>query len=162
MLRSRFSAALYLALVFLSGALVGGFAYRLYLVNTVSATVSRRLDPVEWRKRYLDEMRSQVHTDGDQEAQINQILDETDAAFAKIREQEKQKYQDEQNAQNAKILELLRPDQRPLYSKLRAEREARRRARTPLKKPDQVRRWCNHCSRDPLGALASSISAPRV
>jgi len=134
MLRSRFSAALYLVLVFLSGALLGGFAYRLYSASTVSATVAqRRPDPVEWRKRYMDEMRTRVRTDADQEAQINQILDETGAAFAKIREQEKQKYQDEQNAQIAKIFELLRPDQRPLYSKLRAEREARRKAQQTKK-----------------------------
>jgi len=128
MLRSRFSAALYLVLVFLSGALVGGFTYRLYSVNTVTATVSRRLDPVEWRKRYMDEMRAQVHTDADQEAQINQILDETEAAFAKIRGGERQKYQEEQNAQIEKIFQLLRPEQRPLYTKLRAEREARRKS----------------------------------
>jgi hypothetical protein len=132
MIRSKFTAALYLVLVFLSGALVGGFAYRLYSVNTVTA-VSRRPDPVEWRKRYMDEMRTQVHTDADQEAQINQILDETGAAFATIRGEEKQKYQDEQNAQIAKIFTLLRPDQRPLYSKLRAEREARRKAQPTRK-----------------------------
>src|SRR5215475_10545342 len=106
MLRSRFSAALYLVLVFLSGSLVGGFAYRLYSASTVSATlVPRRPDPVEWRKRYMDEMRDKVKTDADQEAQINQILDETGAAFAKIRDREKQEYQDEQNAQIAKIFE---------------------------------------------------------
>jgi len=133
MLRSKWSAALYLVLVFISGALVGGFAYRLYAVNTVTATVGRRVDPVEWRKRYMDEMRTQVHTDADQEGQINQILDETGAAFGKIREREKQAYQDEQNAQIAKIFELLRPDQRPLYAKLRAEREARRKAQQTKK-----------------------------
>ena len=126
MMRSKLTAALYLALVFASGALVGGFAYRLYSVNTVTATVSKRPDPVEWRKRYMDEMRTQVKTDADQEAQINQILDETGAAFAQIREREKQEYQTEQNAQIAKIFTLLRPDQKPLYAKLRAEREARR------------------------------------
>jgi hypothetical protein len=133
MLRSRFSAALYLVLVFLSGALLGGFAYRLYSANTVSATAGRRPDPVEWRKRYMDEMQTRVHTDADQDAQINQILDETRAAFDKIREQEKQKYQDEQNAQIAKIFQLLRPDQRPLYAKLRAEREARRKPQATKK-----------------------------
>ena len=126
MLRSRFSAALYLVLVFLSGALLGGFAYRLYSVNTVTATVPRRPDPVEWRKRYMEEMRTQVHIDQDQDGQISQILDETRAAVNKIREQEKQKYQDEQNAQIARIFQLLRPDQRPLYAKMRADREARR------------------------------------
>jgi hypothetical protein len=126
MMRSKFTAALYLALVFVSGALVGGFAYRLYSVNTVTATVSKRTDPVEWRKRYMDEMRTQVKTDADQEAQINQILDETGAAFAQIRDREKKEYQTEQNAQIAKIFDLLHPDQKPLYAKLRAEREARR------------------------------------
>lgn len=128
MLRSKFSAALYLVLVFLSGALVGGFAYRLYSVNTVTATVGRRPDPVEWRKRYMDEMRTQVHIDADQEAQINQILDQTRDAFAQIRSREKKAYQSEQNAQIGKIFELLRPDQRPLYTTLRAQREARRKA----------------------------------
>lgn len=133
MLRSRLSAALYLLLVFVSGALVGGFAYRLYSANTVTATASRRLDPVEWRRRYMNEMRTQVHTDASQEAQINQILDETGAAFAQIREREKQAYQNEQNAQIAKIFDLLRPDQKPLYAKLRAEREARRKAQQDQK-----------------------------
>jgi hypothetical protein len=133
MMRSKLSAALYLALVFLSGSLVGAFAYRLYSASTVSATVSRRLDPVEWRRRYMQEMRTQVGTDADQEAQINQILDETGAAFAQIRAREKQAYQSEQDVQIAKILALLRPDQRPLYAKLRAEREARRKAQQSKK-----------------------------
>lgn len=131
MIRSRFSAVLYLALVFVSGALFGGFAYRLYSVNTVSATVVPRPDPVEWRKRYMNEMRAYVHTNPDEEAQINQILDETGAAFAQIREREKQAYQNEQDAQIAKIFQLLHPDQRPLYAKLRALREARRKAQQP-------------------------------
>lgn len=128
MLRSKWSAVLYLVLVFLSGALVGGFSYRLYSVNTVTAGVPQRVDPVEWRKRYMDEMRTRVHTTADQEAQINQILDETGAAFAQIRDRERQEYQNEQNAQIAKIFELLHPDQRALYATLRAEREARRKA----------------------------------
>jgi len=128
MLRSKWSAVFYLVLVFVSGALVGGFSYRLYSVNTVTAGATTRVDPVEWRKRYMEEMRTRVHTDADEEAQINQILDETGAAFGKIREREKMEYQNEQNAQIAKIFELLRPEQRPLYAKLRAEREARRKA----------------------------------
>lgn len=133
MLRSKWSAAFYLVLVFLSGALVGGFSYRLYSAATVTAGVPSRPDPVEWRKRYMDEMRTRVHTDADQEAQINQILDDTRAAFDKIRDRERQAYQDEQNAQIAKIFELLHPDQRPLYTKLRAEREARRKAQQSKK-----------------------------
>lgn len=133
MLRSKWSAAIYLVLVFVSGALVGGFSYRLYSVNTVAA-VAPRVDLVEWRKRYMDEIHTRVHTTVDQETQINQIFDETGAGFAKIREREKQEYQNEQNSQIAKIFELLRPDQRPLYATLRAEREARRKAQQNSKK----------------------------
>ena len=133
MLRSKLSAALYLVLVFLSGTLVGGFAYRLYSVNTVTATVSRRPDPVEWRKRYMEEMRTQVKTNADQEAQIDKILDETRAAFAEIHEREKQEAQKMQDAQIARIFDLLRPDQKPLYAKLRAEREQRRKAQQDKK-----------------------------
>jgi hypothetical protein len=81
----------------------------------------------------MQEMRTQVRTDADQEAQINQILDETGAAFAQIRAREKQAYQSEQDVQIAKIFALLRPDQRPLYAKLRAEREARRKAQQSKK-----------------------------
>jgi len=114
--------------VFLSGALVGGFTYRLYAVNTVSAVVPRRPDPVEWRQRYMEEMRTQVKVDADQEAQINQILDETGAAFAQIHDREKQEYQKEQDSQIAKIFALLRSDQKPLYKQLREERERRRQA----------------------------------
>jgi hypothetical protein len=128
MLRSKWSAAFYLVLVFLSGALVGGFSYRLYSVKTVTASVPNRPDPVEWRKRYMNEIHAQVHTDADQDAQINQILDETKANVGKIFERERQEAQDEQNRQIAKIFQVLRPDQRPLYAKLRAEREARRKA----------------------------------
>jgi hypothetical protein len=133
MLRSKWSAVFYLVLVFISGALVGGFSYRLYSVNTVTAGATGRVDPVEWRKRYMDEMHTRVHTDAAQEAQINQILDDTRAGFAKIRDREKQEYQNEQNAQIARIFELLRPDQRPLYATLRTEREARRKAQQPKK-----------------------------
>lgn len=131
MLKSRFSAALYLVLVFLSGALVGGFTYRLYSVNSVTATANRRTDPDEWRKRYMDEFRSYVHIDADQEAQINQILDDTRAEFKQIRSREKKEYQSSQDQNIAKIFSLLRPDQRPLYAKLRAIREARRKAGQP-------------------------------
>ena len=129
MLRSKWSAVFYLVLVFISGALVGGFSYRLYSVNTVTAT--RRTDPDEWRKHYMDEFRSYVHIDADQEAQINQILDETRADFKQIRAREKKEYQASQDQNIAKIFSLLRPDQRPLYAKLRAIREARRRAGQP-------------------------------
>ena len=73
--RAKFTAAVYLLLVFLSGAMVGAFVHRLYMVKTVLSTgvvdpAPRRLGPAEWRKHTIEELHTKVK------------LDETANAFA--------------------------------------------------------------------------------
>jgi hypothetical protein len=122
--KSRLTAALYLSLVFLSGALVGGLSYRLYAVNSVSAiTGSPKPTPEEARRRYMDSIRAKVNLDEQQVEQVNQILDETRAQFDQVRGKMHAESQAIQNRQVEEITAILRDDQKPLYAAFREERE---------------------------------------
>ena len=122
--KSRVSAAIYLSLVFLSGALVGGLSYRLYAVSSVSAiTGSPRPSPEEARRRYLDAIRTQVKLDQQQIEQVNRILDQTRAQFEEVRGKMHAEGQAIQNRQVEEINSILRDDQKPLYAAFRTERE---------------------------------------
>jgi hypothetical protein len=125
--KSRFSAALYLFLVFLSGALVGGLSYRLYAVSTVNAiTGGPKLSPEEARRRYMENVREKVKLDDRQVEQVNQILDDTRAQFNEIRGKMRAEGQAINNRQIERISAILREDQKPLYAAFRAERERMR------------------------------------
>ena len=120
----RFSAALSLLLVFLSGALVGALAYRAYIVNpNRTAAAPRQPGPEDWRKRYVDDMRTHVQMDDQQVVQLEQILDETGAAVRKNLIDVHKLNEDLHAQQIDRIKNMLRPEQRPLYEKLRQERE---------------------------------------
>jgi hypothetical protein len=124
MTKSRLSAAVYLSLVFLSGALVGGLSYRLYAVNSVSAiTGSSRPSPEEARRRYMDSIRARVKLDEQQIEQVNRILDQTRAQFDQVRGKMHAEGQAIQNRQVEEITAILRDDQKPLYAAFREERE---------------------------------------
>src|ERR1022692_3771055 len=60
MRRSNFVTLLYLLVVFASGAMVGGFANRLYMAKTVTATVNAPPSRAELRKQYIQDMRSRL------------------------------------------------------------------------------------------------------
>ena len=122
--KSRFSAALYLCLVFLSGALVGGLSYRLYAVSSVNAiSGASKLSPDDMRRRYIDSIREKVKLDDQQVQQVNQILDETRSQFNDIRNKMRSEGQAINNSQVEKITAVLHDDQKPLYAAFRAERE---------------------------------------
>jgi len=120
----RFSAALSVLLVFLSGALVGALAYRAYMINpNRAAAAPRQPGPEDWRKRYVDDMRTKVQVDDQQVVQLEQILDETGAAVRKNLINVHKLNEDLHTQQIDRITAMLRPEQRPLYEKLRQERE---------------------------------------
>jgi hypothetical protein len=128
--KSRFSAAIYLSLVFLSGVLVGGLSYRLYAVNTVNAVNGGgrppRLNPEEARRHYMDEIRTKVKLDESQMQQVNQILDETRTQFDQIRQKMNAEGRAIYELQGEKIGAILRDDQKPLFAEFRADRERER------------------------------------
>lgn len=122
--KSKLSAVVYLLLVFLSGALVGSLSYRLYAMNTVSASSGvPKASPEEFRRHYIEGMRTKVNLDEKQIEQVNQILDETRAQFDKMRSKMRADGQSIQNQQVAQITAILREDQKDNYAAFRAERE---------------------------------------
>lgn len=118
---SRGGVALYVALIFFSGLVLGALGHRLYTVNSVGAD-SRR-SPDEWRKRYTSEMQSRLHLSAQQVGQLNTILDETRTAFHQAREKMRPEMESIREMQFAKIRAILDNSQKAEYEKMRAERE---------------------------------------
>jgi hypothetical protein len=128
--KSRLSAFISLMLVFLSGALVGAFGHRLYMVNTVlMAPRPTRPSPEEMRKRQVEDVRSRLKLDDQQVAQYNAILDTTRQQFDQLHDKLNAEGRSIHDQQVEKVNAILRPDQKPLYEKWRAEREAERKRR---------------------------------
>jgi hypothetical protein len=129
MKRTTLSTAIYVLLVFLSGAVVGAFAHRLYVVNTV---VSAKPDEV--RHHILEEMRTRLSLSDVQVGQLNAIMDSTKARYHEVKErweqQSRQAAKPELKAitedQAEKIKAILSEPQRAEYEKYRAERQKRR------------------------------------
>ena len=134
MANTKLSAFFSLLLVFLSGVLVGGFAYRVYSTTAVVAPSNskgpeEKRDPEAIRKRNIDEMTQEVHLDPQQVVQAEKIYDHTREQFDQVfqkRDAEGRAIFDDQVAQ---IKAMLRPDQLPLYEALHAKHEAERKAR---------------------------------
>lgn len=127
--KTKFSAGLYLLLVFLSGALVGSLSYRLYSVKTVNAitTGAPKQSPAEFRRQYLESLRQRVHLDAQQVEQVNQILDETRAQFDEVRAKSRAEMQAIEKQRIERTNAILRDDQKSAYAAYRVEREKLRR-----------------------------------
>ena len=133
MLRSRWSAFVYLVIVFASGILVGVVSHRLYVTNTASAnTAPRTMD--EFRKRYLGEMKEKVGANDRQLDTVARILDETKQKFDALHAQEKPLHDKIQQDQVDAIRALLTDQQKIAYDEWRAERERRRQLAIAQKK----------------------------
>jgi Spy/CpxP family protein refolding chaperone len=119
---SRWKVALYVGLVFVSGALLGAFSHRLYTVSGVSANAPR--NPEEFRKRYMEEMKSRLKLTADQVTKLSAILDETRARVRSTRESIEPEIRQIRDEQQEKVHQILSAEQRPEYDKMRQEREA--------------------------------------
>ena len=130
--KSKLSAFLSLLLVFISGAVVGCLAYRLYMVKTVYTTNTpppRRPSPEEVRKRIVDELKTKVHLDDQQVSAVNRMMDETHDAWDKMRDEVNKKGRELHDQQWQKFRDSLRAEQQPLYDQWRADRDAEIRKR---------------------------------
>lgn len=117
----RSTTILYLLLVFASGATVGAFANRLYMMKSVSASTSKTRD-----QQYMQDMTTRLHLTEPQVASLRKIMDET-----RVRFRETHKTVEEEHAQ--KVLAILNDNQKAEYAKMREEREKRRRERDSKK-----------------------------
>src|SRR5271155_4275775 len=128
-LRSSISTSIYVALVFLSGAALGVFSDHLYTTKTVLAkTVAARNDPNEFRRKYIDEMRTRLKMDATQVATLSQILDETDVQMRDLHQKYRPEMTTIHNAQVDRVKGILKAEQVSEYQKMLDEREARRKA----------------------------------
>jgi len=122
--RTRFSAVLYLIVVFASGILVGVVSHRLYITSTVNASLvppaPRTMDEV--RRQYLADMRKKVGVNDDQIASVDRILDETKRKFDELHAQEKPLRDKIQQDQHDAINALLNDQQKVAFDNWRAER----------------------------------------
>jgi hypothetical protein len=135
MKRPGLSTGLYLLLVFLSGAAVGGFAHRFYTMSTVLAgPVSPK--PDEYRRDLVNEMRTRLSLSSQQVTQLTAILDNTKNRYHEVKNrwdrQVKEAAKPELKAIQAdsiqQIKAILSEPQRAEYDKLRADREKRHHA----------------------------------
>jgi len=134
MANTKLSAFFSLLLVFLSGVVVGGFAYRLYSTTAVVAPSNpkgpeEKRDPEAIRKRNIDDMTQAVHLDPQQVVQLEKIYDHTHEQFDQVSQKRNAEARAIYDDQVAQIKAMLRPDQLPLYEALHAEHEAERKAR---------------------------------
>jgi len=142
MVKSRSSALLSVVLVFLSGALVGAVANRLYMVNTVSSNgtnVAPRPDrnPEDVRKRLVAEMQTEVKLDDQQVKELEKIYDHTREQFNEMHQRWNSESQAARDKQTEAIKAMLRPDQIALYEQLRAKHDAEKKARHKGDKGDK-------------------------
>jgi hypothetical protein len=116
--------AAYLFLVFMSGAVVGGMGYRIY--NPPSArSIGPRRGTEEFRRQYLDEMRTRIGLSPDQMDKLKVILNRTDERYSDARAQHDEMVRQLREDHHAGVRAMLTPEQLPKYEQLRAEREQR-------------------------------------
>lgn len=122
---TRWTVALYMALVFVCGGVVGAFAHRLYTVSGVSANGAQR-NPEEFRKRFMADMKARLQLTDDQAAKLGAVMDETRVRFRDVREKFEPEIQKIREDQRQKISELLSPSQQAEWQKIVEERQRRR------------------------------------
>ena len=122
---TRWTVALYMALVFACGGVVGAFAYRLYTVSGVSANAAQR-NPEEFRKRFMADMKARLQLNDDQAVKLSAIMDETRARFRDVREKFEPEMQKIREDQRQRIGELLSPSQQAEWQRIMEQRQRRR------------------------------------
>jgi Spy/CpxP family protein refolding chaperone len=124
MTRRNLPIALYLLLVFGSGAVVGALGYRTYNPPTARSG-SAPPSPNEWRRQYMEESKARLNLTDDQAEKLGAILDQTDARFREVRVHENQLIGQIREEHFERVRGILTAEQIPKYEKLHAEREAK-------------------------------------
>jgi len=126
-------AALYMALVFASGAVlgvVGNRSYTAYYAANNNTKVRRDKDrrpptPKEYREGYISFMQKRLNLSSDQVTQIGLIFDETRAQFEELQQRTIPEQMSIGNGQTERIRAILSDEQREQFELLRKEREDR-------------------------------------
>ena len=125
MVRTRLSTAMYLAMVFGSGAVMGAVAHRLYETGSVNAGSAAPQTSAEFRKRYFEQMRKWGVTEAQIE-QIRVVLDDGKKKFDELHAKEKPLRDQIQQDHVESVRAILNDQQRAQYDEWRAGRERHR------------------------------------
>ena len=117
--------ALYFTLVFIAGLVVGALGDRYTLRARLHPENHPHQSAESFRKAMVEDLTKRLTLDSQQVAQLQQILDDSRKEFQDFRERHKDEMKSMHDRQHARITALLRPDQRVLYDKIEAERQAR-------------------------------------
>ncbi len=113
--------------------MVGGFAYRLYMVRSVNSGVEPirppRPDPEVVKRQKVKEIQETVKLDDAQVAKVNEAYNETRKSFEDLEHTRRDNMKAVNDALHDKIRAVLRPDQLPLYENLLTRWDAERRQR---------------------------------
>jgi hypothetical protein len=115
--------ALYLFLVFISGAVVGALGYRTYKPPTASSNA--RVSPEEFRRLYLQEIKARVNLSDEQLQKVEAILEETRTRFHDARDKHNQIVKQIGEEQRAKMRAILAPEQLPKAEQFWQDRDQR-------------------------------------
>jgi hypothetical protein len=123
MKRWNLPIALYLFLVFISGAVVGALGYRTYKPPTASSNA--RVSPEEFRRQYLQEIKTRVNLNDEQLQKVNAILDETRTRFHDARDKHNEIVKQIGDEQRAKMRAILSVEQLPKAEQFWLDRDQR-------------------------------------
>jgi hypothetical protein len=125
----RFSVAISLSLVFLSGVLLGGLAHRFYLYTVHAGEVTRSARSADYRDNYIQGLRSRLKLSDDQVKRLGDIMDATRSRYREVHDKIRPELEAIHQQQIDQIEAALDPSQRAEYAKLRAERDKLREQR---------------------------------
>ncbi|HYM11298.1 MAG TPA: hypothetical protein VEU62_11225 [Bryobacterales bacterium] len=107
-------AALWLAVVFLAGALFGVVAHTVYVQRTTRAAVNAR----EIRERYADRLKRDLLLSPEQHNQVSAILEQTSQHFRELRERIEPEFESLRQTQRQRIMAILTPEQQSKYQEI--------------------------------------------
>jgi len=123
MKRSHLTIAVYMLLVFASGMFVGAFGH-LYTVKAgrlEPAAASRKSE--EWRRRYVQELRSRLALEPAQVDKLNQVLDQTRDRYKAVKDKYRPEMKIIHDDQVSSVRAMLNPSQQAQYDQYRAEKQ---------------------------------------
>jgi hypothetical protein len=126
-MKRSLTVPLYVALVFLSGIMVGAVGTRLYNTRSVNATVQPKMKPEEWRRHVVEDMRTRLKLNDEQVSKLQAAFDLTGRRFQEYDQRGKAERKSIIADQHQTIRAFLNDEQRAEYEKYLQERQQKRR-----------------------------------
>jgi Spy/CpxP family protein refolding chaperone len=124
-------AALWVAVVFLLGATLGGMVGYIFAHHSVSANAV--LTPEQRRARKVEELTREANLTADQRTQLDAILTKLHAEYKTLHDQNEARMDEARQNSRNEIRAILTPDQQPKFEEFlkRADEERKRNAVPP-------------------------------